>query len=171
MDNLTHSAIGLIVGETVVRVLKKPGLRTPVLLASVMGNNIPDLDVLYTAITEAPYGNLLHHRGHTHTFAFAIPLAGLIVAVVRWWQKKKATESGLLFGVAAFGVCTHIIADWWNSYGVHPFWPADNHWYSGDMIFIIEPWLWLVMGPFLFSAAQGRIQKVFAGLLLVPVKQ
>ena len=38
---------------------------------------------------------------------------------------------------------------------------------DNGMIFIIEPWLWLIMGPFLFSAAQGRIQKVFAGLLLV----
>ena len=41
--------------------------------AGIVAANLPDLDLFYTAVTPAPLGYLLHHRGHTHT------LVGLVV--------------------------------------------------------------------------------------------
>jgi inner membrane protein len=44
------------------------------------------------------------------------------------------------------GLLSHLVLDSWNSYGVHPFWPMSSRWYYGDAIYILEPWLWIVLG-------------------------
>src|SRR4029453_7993236 len=49
---------------------------------------------------------------------------------------------------------SHLALDALNSYGVHPFYPADNRWYFGDAVFILEPWLWLLLG--IVAAWNGR---------------
>lgn len=170
MDNLTHSAIGLAVGETITHLTKKPKLRIPILIASCVGNNLPDLDVLYAPFFAKPFGNLLHHRGHTHTLAWALPLGLLIfVGLARWWKRRGTSDlrflaenRRLLVAVGVLGIVLHIFADSWNSYGVHPFWPVDNHWYSGDVLFILEPLIWIVLAPFLAVQAQGRVQRMFS---------
>src|SRR5262249_11435316 len=62
-----------------------------------------------------------------------------------------------------FGLFSHIGLDSLNSYGVHPFWPVDNHWYYGDSVFIAEPWFWLTLSPVLYCAATGKLAKLFFG--------
>jgi inner membrane protein len=46
----------------------------------------------------------------------------------------------------AVALLSHLVLDSWNSYGVHPFWPFDIRWYYGDAIYILEPWLWVLLG-------------------------
>ena len=48
--------------------------------------------------------------------------------------------------VAALGAFSHLFLDWWNSYGVRPFYPWDKSWYYGDLVFIVDPWVWLMLG-------------------------
>jgi hypothetical protein len=62
-------------------------------------------------------------------------------------------------------VASHLLLDYTNSYGVHPFWPVRNDWYYGDAVFIVEPWLWVAAVPPLALAARRR--GVRAALLLV----
>jgi inner membrane protein len=54
--------------------------------------------------------------------------------------------------------------DWWNIYGVHPFYPFDNKWYYGDAIFIVEPLIWVSLAPFCFFLSE---KKIYQGLSLV----
>ena len=48
--------------------------------------------------------------------------------------------------VAGLGAGSHLFLDWWNSYGVRPFYPWDESWYYGDLVFIVDPWVWLMLG-------------------------
>ena len=46
---------------------------------------------------------------------------------------------GLLFGFAYLAGLSHILLDYTNNYGVRPFWPFSEKWYSWDIVFIVEP--------------------------------
>ena len=49
---------------------------------------------------------------------------------------------------------------------MHPFWPADNHWYYGDAVFIVEPLLWACSAPLLFTL-RSRVTRALVALVLV----
>jgi inner membrane protein len=60
-----------------------------------------------------------------------------------------------------------LILDFLNQYGIHPFWPFYNGWFFADMMFIVEPWLWLTLIPFLFFSRSHRYFRLLLGSLLV----
>ena len=150
-----------------------PAFRTAAYATSALANNIPDIDPIYTWITKPrPLGSLLHHRGHTHTLPIAW-LMGLLVAwaAIKWVERHREPfvqrERAWLVALGLFGATLHITMDFGNSYGVHPFWPLDAHWYYGDSIFIIEP-LWLAIAlPALALAIETRWFAWFLWVLLV----
>ncbi len=149
--------------------------RTAAYLASALANNLPDVDFLVTWITTPrPLGNLLHHRGHTHTFVWALPF-GLLLgwSVLGWLARRGAGFSKLekrwVLGLALAGSMLHIAMDYGNNYGVHPFWPFSGAWFYGDTIFIVEPLWWAVSIPVLALAATRRWLKVTLLVLLLAV--
>lgn len=168
MENVTHSLIGVVLGEGITRAYARrrglteqdtPRVRAGVLWASVLGSNLPDFDFLLRPIVGGgSLGSLLHHRGFTHTVACS-PLLALIAAGVGRWMARRGAPAlqpswRLLLMTGWIAVLGHIAADFWNDYGVHPFWPLTNRWFYGDIIFIIEPLLWLSLLPFAFRAAR-----------------
>lgn len=165
MDNVTHTLIGLAAGEAVAVYGKKP--RAPLWLASALANNLPDLDVTLTSLVfRDKLGYVLHHRGHTHTLLLA-PLQSLFLLFLFWvfWRKRGAPWKDLT-ALLLLGLPLHLFADYWNSYGIHPFWPWNNEWVYGDMVFIVEPWAWVLFLPPLAAAAATRVTKaLFYGLL------
>lgn len=165
MDNITHSLIGLAAGEACATALKKN--RAPIWIASLLANNIPDIDVpIGNLLTSDPLSRLLLHRGYSHTLLLS-PLQGLIVFLLAWclYRKRKDFPARAVLFVSLLGPFLHILADSWNSYGVHPFWPLSNEWYYGDYVFIIEPWIWLILLPPLFFTASSRVVRAgFGGL-------
>ena len=166
MDNITHSLVGLALGQAATQSRREPGrLRVPLWITSAVASNCPDLDFTYASITGGKLGYLLHHRGHTHTLVAALPLAALLLAFVWLWSKLRkknlSREDWLwLAAVALLGPLVHVFLDFTNSYGVHPFWPLNNKWYFGDAIFIVEPWLWMSLLPALIMAATSRAAKI-----------
>lgn len=166
MDNLTHTVVGLGVGELVQRSLPaepdQAGQRTRhrlLLTACAAASNFPDLDLFLTRLLPDPLGYLLNHRGHTHTLLYALPQALLLLALL-WilWPKARAllrrshhARVGL-GGAVTLGFLLHIGMDFLNSYGVHPFYPFDGRWFYGDMIFIVEPVFWVAFSVPLIMA-------------------
>jgi inner membrane protein len=157
MDNLSHSLVGLAVGELVHRSLpadadpaRQRTRRRLMLVSCWAASNFPDLDLVLGGRLPSPLGYLLHHRGHTHTLLLEIPQALLLFALL-WllWpgardllRASKPARAGLLAAVAA-GFLLHLGMDALNSYGVHPFYPFDPRWVYGDMVFILEPVFWV----------------------------
>ena len=151
MDNLSHSLIGLIAGESIARG-SKARERGLLVTVSVIGGNLPDIDLVYSYHPlshdiQAKLDYMLQHRGYTHTVVVCFVLAALLYGAVELWARwRRLVLTGhdrlLIAGTALFGVLLHLGMDFLNSYGVHPFWPLDNRWLYGDSVFIVEPLYW-----------------------------
>lgn len=188
MDNVTHALAGMLLADATTTWVssRHPG-RVPhkfAAVSSVLGivaAELPDSDLVYSGsvLGMGKLGYLLHHRGHTHTIVWAVVGALLLWLVAQWWLKRGASEdertwltrdgSRPLLLLALLGTLSHILLDWTNSYGVHPFWPFDNRWYYGDAVFIVEPWLWVVAIPAVMFARRSRWAPVLLGVLLVVI--
>lgn len=176
MDNVTHTLVGLVAGElawqrTTRGDASREKLRGAFLGVSALANNFPDLDLLYTKLTEGPLGYLLHHRGHTHTFLLAPVLGVPLVLMALAWLRRRGVSLGrreavALWGLGLFGGWLHLAFDFLNSYGVHPFWPIDGRWVFGDSIFIVEPLFWMAMAPALAFDARSSWGRVVLGIPL-----
>jgi inner membrane protein len=163
MDPIAHTFTGMA--------LAAAGLRraTPLAAAAlVVGANVPDLDV-FSGLFGA-YAPIAFRRGWTHG-ALALALWPLIVtAVLLAWDRRvrrrrdpaaAPARAGPLLFVAAIGVATHPALDWLNNYGLRWLMPFDGRWFYGDAVFIIDPWLWLLLGgAALLTFSQSRPARV-----------
>lgn len=156
MDNLTHSLVGLTAAKAGLEKLS-PGATLLCLIAA----NGPDGDILVL-----PFGDrwtyLQHHRGITHAIAGVVCIAlflPLLFYAVDWlWSRfrNKSPQANLrgLMLVSLIVSATHPLLDYTNNYGIRPFLPWDPRWVYGDFVFIVDPYLWLILGgaAFLLSA-------------------
>jgi inner membrane protein len=161
VDNVTHTLVGLIVGESAAAhaVPRERGLsiqtrRTALMAVAVLGSNSPDLDLLvsFRGSSASNLGYMLWHRGYTHTLLGCAALALLLYAatdIVLRMRRLAPSRADrlLLLGTAVLATALHLAMDYLNSYGVHPFWPMDNHWRYGDRVFIVEPLYWVAAAP------------------------
>ena len=183
MDNLSHSLIGLIAGESVAQTtrvrdsgLSQQSRRALLVTLFVVGGNLPDLDLIYSFrgladSTGAKLDYMLQHRGYTHTVLGCVILALLLYLAVLLWQRRRAVvltrrDRAVLAGAALCAVLLHLAMDFLNSYGVHPFWPLQNRWYYGDSVFIVEPLYWVAAAPLLF-VVRSAPARLAVGLALV----
>jgi inner membrane protein len=168
MDGLTHSLVGLT--------LAKAGLErlSPYTTAAcILSANAPDLDVV-SFFFGGRWTLLQHHRGITHSVIGTLILGALIpsmlFAVERGmakWRKlaPKIKYRGLLLA-SLIAAATHPLMDWTNNYGVRPLLPWDGRWFYGDLVFIIDPYLWLIPGGVCFLLTSDRRAKVVGWVLL-----
>ncbi|MDB6011181.1 MAG: Protein of unknown function transrane [Gammaproteobacteria bacterium] len=183
MDNLTHTLIGLIAGESVGRATRarEPGLAPDVrrglfVAIAAIGGNLPDLDLLYSYRgvphdTQAKLNYVLEHRGYTHTVLGCLVLTLLLYAGAEWWLRYRRLavtrrDRFELLGMSIFGTFLHLGMDFLNSYGVHPFWPVQNGWFYGDSVFIVEPLYWVAAAPLIFTVRSKVVRVVIALALL-----
>jgi inner membrane protein len=112
----------------------------------------PDLDVL--GRFRGPAFGFAHHRGFTHSF-LGIPLVAVVIVglmYLTWRLRGRKTNDlnlpprwGLLFLYACLAGLSHIVLDFTNNYGVRPFWPFNERWYSWDIVFIFEPVIFVLL--------------------------
>lgn len=178
MDNVTHTLTGFVAADLALRFRERRGASVvhwarPAHLTSALANNFPDLDFVYSGITEGPLGYLLHHRGHTHTLALSPLMAALAFFAGFLWLRRSPSAGPAdrlwLAGLALFGAVLHIAMDGSNSYGVHPFWPLSGDWFYGDSIFIVEPLFWALTLPALFFQVRWKPGRVVLALLFALV--
>lgn len=188
MDNITHSLLGALVGETAHRFtptgeggLHADQRRVLGIGLMVAGNNLPDVDFLYSAFSGSNLDYVLQHRGYSHTIVGALGIAALMLFALRAWLGRRQltcsrSDWRYLGALALLAPLIHIGLDFTNSYGVHPFWPVDDHWVYGDAVFIVEPLLWACAAPLLFTL-RSRLARALvalplaAALVLAPASQ
>jgi inner membrane protein len=168
LDNLTHSLVGATLAELALPAGAPRTMRRTFFIAGIVGANFPDADLVYTWITPAPLGSLLHHRGHTHTVVGLVLLGLAMAAVCLLPAIRDATRParGRLWALIAVALASHLILDSWNSYGVHPFWPIDSRWFYGDAVFILEPWLWMLLGVTVVLNTRNRAGRTLLGIAI-----
>jgi inner membrane protein len=168
MENLTHSLVGAALAEVALPDDATRAQRTIFFIAGVLGANLPDGDLLYSNVMSPPLGYLLQHRGYTHTVVGCLALAALVGAFgfIPAIRDRLGTSRQRWWAMIVVALLSHITLDWWNSYGVHPFWPFDNRWYYGDAINIFEPLLWMMLGIVVAMNAIRMVTRVAVFLLV-----
>jgi len=151
MDNLTHSLVGALIGQSGLK--PKTGLAMPAL---IIGANIPDIDAACFLWLDGVQ-HLGFRRGITHGPIAWVLLPLLLAGGLWWvdrWQAKRGTRPegrppvhfGWLYALAFLATLTHPALDWLNVYGVRLLEPFSSRWFYGDTLFIIDVWLWALMG-------------------------
>jgi len=168
MDNLTHSLVGLTVAKAGLERLS-PGATALCVLAA----NSPDCDVAIALFGDR-WTFLQHHRGITHAIAGVAVLSVLLplifYAVDRLWARfRKGSPQVKLRGLmiaSLIATATHPLLDWTNNYGIRFFLPWSGKWSYGDFVFIVDPYLWLILGgaTFLLSAKTKSGKAIWAVL-------
>src|SRR5215204_2422229 len=171
MDNLTHSLVGLTAAKAGLEKLS-PGATALCVLAA----NAPDADIVVLAFGDR-WSFLQHHRGITHAVAGVIVLAFVLPLIFYFVdllcsrlrnQPRTIKLKGLL--LASFIVsATHPLLDWTNNYGVRFFLPWSHKWSYGDLVFIIDPYLWLTFGgaSFLLTSKTRVFKFTWAALAAI----
>ena len=146
MDPVTHTLVGASLATT------RLGVRTRYAApALVIGANLPDIDVLsYLMGSDFALG---FRRGWTHGVLALVVLPALLAAILLLLHRLRRTRGSdrpvaarWLFGLCYLATLTHPFLDWLNVYGMRWWMPFSDTWYYGDSVFIMDPWLWLVLG-------------------------
>jgi inner membrane protein len=123
--------------------------------------NLPDVDAL-AVVSDMPLVAL--RRGWTHGVLAQVLLpvlfTGLVLLVDRWWRPQRGAPPARavpLLVLSYAGVLSHVFLDWLNTYGIRLLMPFSPRWFYGDALFIVDPWLWLVLGLGVFAARRRRV--------------
>ena len=168
MENLCHTLAGAL--------LAKAGLqdRSPLALpALAVAANLPDIDV-FGSILGQDYLDL--HRGVTHGFV-GVPVLALGWAGVLWawarFRRGSPVRFGPLAAIIFAGVLSHPFLDLLNDYGIRPWLPLDGRRYYGDLVGVVDPWMWAILGcgcaATVTSAGARAAWLGLAGLLAVAI--
>jgi inner membrane protein len=170
MDPVTHTMAGAVLA----RAGFDRGGAVPLAATTLMvAANAPDIDVF--VLFAGSYAGLAFRRGWTHgpiaMVLLPFALTGALLAWDRWVRrrgKRGATRAPLdpraTLLIAFIGVLSHPMLDWLNTYGIRLLMPFSRDWFYGDAVFIIDPWLWLLLAAALvpWRRTPRRVQVIGA---------
>jgi len=166
VENLTHSLVGGLLAQTPLG--QKLRYATPTLIIAA---NLPDADAI-TALWGGTTA-LKYHRGITHSLAGIVVEAALLGGLAYIFERRSENRerTGFLQVLLPIFIAllSHPLLDWTNSYGIRPWLPWNGHWYYGDIVFIADPWLWLVLGGGLFLVASKLRVQIAAWVFLAAI--
>src|SRR5882724_817400 len=170
MDNIAHSLVGLTSAKAGLDRLSPYAT-----IVCVISANAADAD--FVSLFGDRWTLLQYHRGITHsvvgTIAIGLLIPALAYAIERIVSsiRKRAPRirfRGLLLA-SMVAAATHPVMDWTNNYGVRPLLPWSGRWFYGDLVFIVDPYIWLTLGALAFlmtSNSRGKlIGWSFVGLI------
>jgi inner membrane protein len=170
MDNLAHSLVGLISAKAGLEKLS-PYATT----VCVISANAADADFVWLFLGDR-WTLLQHHRGITHsilgTIAIGVLVAAFTFAIERLSSRIRKRKPRIRFGgllvASLIASATHPLMDWTNNYGVRPFLPWSGRWFYGDLVYIVDPYIWLLLGAVAFLlTSKSRLR--IAGWCLLAV--
>ena len=147
LEPITHLLTGACMGRAGLN--RKSALATATL---ALAAEAPDVDVVTQF--RGPVFGFAHHRGFTHSFLGTPLVAALVLGVIYliWRLRARKTRNpnlpprwGILYLYACLAGLSHLLLDFTNNYGLRPYWPFSEKWYSWDIVFIVDPILLSVL--------------------------
>ncbi|MEW6212345.1 MAG: metal-dependent hydrolase [Acidobacteriota bacterium] len=170
MENFAHTLLGLSLAKT--------GLEraTPLATAAlVVSSNLPDIDVAVWLFGGTP-AYLEYHRGLTHSFAGLFSLAVILAFTLTFIDRRfrlrrnafqRPCRPARLFWLSFLGGLGHLAMDSTNSYGTRPLMPANDRWFYGDLAFVLDPWIWLILGSAVVWLATNSPARILLSAIVV----
>jgi inner membrane protein len=170
VDPLAHTLVGAALARTGLG--RDRPLALPVM---VLAANAPDVDVAAYLVSSDAALAFRRGLTHGPLGLAILPLAvtAMVWWVNRRWSARGGAATGSstssddqavsgapagaaaapapigfpsLLALAYLAALTHPALDWLNTYGVRLLYPFDRRWFYGDTLFIVDPWVWLVLG-------------------------
>lgn len=159
MDNLCHTLAGAALAESGLARRTAMGYATLLIAA-----NLPDIDVL--AYVNGPEAALYWRRGWTHGLVAVVvlPLLLTLLLILLETVSRRVSSAvlpsrmrpGQVLLLAYAGVLSHPVLDSLNTYGVHWLLPWSGQWTYGDALFIVDPWIILILGTGIWASRSQR---------------
>jgi inner membrane protein len=169
LDNLCHTLVGAAIGEAGLKTRTRFGAA-----ALMVSANIPDLDVLSFLTDTSPVS---FRRGWTHGILAQIVLPIVLTGFVwlfdrfrraRGGEGDRPFHPGWTLLLAFVGIYSHVFLDYLNNYGVRLLTPINWQWFYGDAIFIVDPWMWIMMAVGIWLAgSHGRPRPARVALIVI----
>ena len=144
MDTVTHALTGAVIGYAGFR---QHGGRLA-LWTTIVAAEFPDLDVVLLRTSLPAY--LQWHRTFTHS-ALLLPAWAALIAGL-FWLFARRSDFRWLYGAALAGLASHLFLDWLTSYGTELLWPLSTARFQLNWVFILDPYLWAILGVTLWAA-------------------
>jgi len=142
LDTGTHLVIGLgLAGLAQIDpvVASSSAMTTAVLIGTVAGSQIPDIDGLLRLKGNAAY--IRNHRGRSHSLPALFVWTALITGAIGLFAHTlPLAHLALWVGIA---VCFHVFTDLFNTYGTQALRPFSEKWVSWNIIHIFDPFIFL----------------------------
>jgi inner membrane protein len=134
MDSFTHIALGACIGEAYF----EKGFGKKAMLWGALAQSIPDIDFISSFWMTTP-GNLLAHRGFTHSILFALLIAPLLALIAEKIHRPHNIpfKKWLLF--FATEIFVHLFIDGFNNYGIGWLEPFSHARFSFNAIYVVDP--------------------------------
>lgn len=139
MDTITHTLFGLTIYGAIDKRVFQPDLKKSVLVAAVIGSQIPDSDIIINLTETGKIMSQMWHRGLTHSVLMA-PFWALLI----WWMcgllfKRK---DALIYKISLVAVIIHIGSDALNAWGTGLLEPVSSVRVSIGAIPIVDLVFW-----------------------------
>jgi len=134
LDNVSHSLAGWALSRAGGD--RPPGGTT---LALVLASNLPDIDIVLGARSDAAY--LLFHRGLTHSLIGLVVLP-VLLATGLWWGYGRRTPFAWFALLSACGVGLHLVYDVVTPWGTMLLYPFSSERFALDWLFIVDFVTW-----------------------------
>jgi inner membrane protein len=159
MDTLTHALTGALLARATAP--REPGPDTLPLarrmFVGFVAAAFPDIDFVTGYLTPLSY--LYHHRGITHS-VILLPLWAALLAAIFAALWRGGPRWRAYFGVAAWGIGSHIVTDLITSFGTMVFAPFSDRRYALSATFIIDPWYTGIIVAGLLACLARRTSRV-----------
>lgn len=142
MDPLTHALSGALAARA-LPAGRRPALSArAVWVAGAASALFPDLDFVVRLVDTLTYLN--HHAGVTHSLLLW-PLWSLLLAHGFAWLIRRREAWRAFLPITAAGIGIHIAGDLITAYGVQLFAPFSARRYPGDIQFVVDGGLFLIL--------------------------
>jgi inner membrane protein len=168
VEPLAHTLTGACLAESGLK--RRSPLAASTLIIAV---NLPDIDgTCYLHNADLAFA---FRRGWTHgilaVLLLPVILTACMMAFDRLVRRRRAphlpaARPGVLLVLGFLAVISHILMDWPNSYGVRLLMPFSERWFYGDAMYIVDPWLWLVLGAAVMCSWTRRRQGLIAAVAI-----
>src|SRR5688572_1546028 len=160
MDNLCHTLTGAALGEAGLKRRTRYGNA-----ALMIASNLPDIDACIYLTDSTGFD---FRRGWTHGVlaqaALPLALAAALWSIGR--ARRRDVRFGWLLALSYVGVASHVFLDYLNNYGIRLLAPFDWTWFYGDAVFIVDLFLWTILGAGVWLARRRRSPAPARGALL-----